>query len=286
MTTQTNKLYISDLDGTLLDNAGNLSEYSRGKLVTLLSMGINFTVASARSYVSIQEKLMGVPLTLPIIENNGAFISNLHTGKHELVNSIGADIGSGILSIILQHGCFPFVATFNGEDDFLYYQELANEGMVNFFNIRTTGNDKRLRKLDNLNHSLGESVICFTVIEQEDVLEEIEDEINLNYPGMVKSHLYHDDYFPGWYWLTIHDRRAEKGQAVKLLVDKLGFDLSQLVVFGDQTNDVSMFELAPTAIAVSNAVDELKVLATEVIGSNEEDSVVKYIEKDVAGFLA
>lgn len=277
------KLYISDLDGTLLNKAGNLSDYTKEKLISLLSKGINFTVASARSYVSIQEKLSGVPLTLPIIENNGAFISDLNSGKHEIVNHIESHIGPEILSIIFKYNCFPFISTFNGEDDFLYYQELISDGMANMFNIRLAGKDKRLKKLDDLKHSFGESVICFTVIEQEDVLEPIEEEINLNFPGMLRTHLYHDDYFPGWHWLTVHDRRAEKGQAIKLLVEKLGFDISQLVVFGDQVNDVSMFGVAAKAVAVANAVEELKAVATEVIGSNEEDSVVRFIEQEVAG---
>jgi hypothetical protein len=50
-----------------------------------------------------------------------------------------------------------------------------------------------------------------------------------------------------------------------------------LTVFGDQMNDLTMFGAAAHAIAVANAREELKRHATEVIGSNEEDSVVRYI---------
>ena len=48
-------------------------------------------------------------------------------------------------------------------------------------------------------------------------------------------------------------------------------------MFGDHNNDIEMFQEADRAIAVANATDELKALATQVIGPNDEDSVVRYL---------
>ena len=56
-----------------------------------------------------------------------------------------------------------------------------------------------------------------------------------------------------------------------------GFTLDRLTVFGDNLNDKNMFKMAKTAVAVKNATDDIKKYATEIIGSNEEDSVVKYL---------
>ena len=54
-----------------------------------------------------------------------------------------------------------------------------------------------------------------------------------------------------------------------------------MVVFGDQKNDISMFEAADECYAVSNAVKDLKVLATDIIHENNEDGVAKWLMEHV-----
>jgi hydroxymethylpyrimidine pyrophosphatase-like HAD family hydrolase len=61
------------------------------------------------------------------------------------------------------------------------------------------------------------------------------------------------------------------------MMDSYGLSEHELVVFGDQTNDIKMFKIALEAVAVANALPEVKRHATHVIGPNHEDSVVKYI---------
>ena len=65
-----------------------------------------------------------------------------------------------------------------------------------------------------------------------------------------------------------------------MMLKEWGLDDSELVVFGDSSNDTKMFQAADRAIAVANATDELKGYATQIIGSNNEDSVVKFIRRD------
>ena len=78
--------YISDLDGTLLRSDASLSSYSKSCLNEMIADGLQFTVASARSVVSMRHILDGLEISLPIIEFNGAFISDLKTGYHEVIN--------------------------------------------------------------------------------------------------------------------------------------------------------------------------------------------------------
>ena len=59
-----------------------------------------------------------------------------------------------------------------------------------------------------------------------------------------------------------------------------GLVKNELVVFGDHTNDIKMFQIADRRIAVKNAIIELKQQATHIIESNQSDGVVKYIEND------
>ena len=68
---------------------------------------------------------------------------------------------------------------------------------------------------------------------------------------------------------------ASKSNAIRQLKALLGCD--RLVVFGDGKNDIDMFELADESYAVSNAVPELKAIATGVITSNDEDGVARWL---------
>jgi hydroxymethylpyrimidine pyrophosphatase-like HAD family hydrolase len=145
---------------------------------------------------------------------------------------------------------------------------------------RQNAKDRRLRHTTNLAAPLTEDVVCFTVIGKPEKLLQLRASIQTCTEDKAESYFYENDYSPGWYWLTIHPQRATKAQAIQTLVRTYGLEECRLVVFGDQVNDIQMFQAADHPVAVANAVDELKRHATEIIGSNTEDGVVRYIEKN------
>lgn len=273
-----NKLFISDLDGTLLNNNAMLSNYSRKNLNMLIKQGLNFTVASARSVIAMQKILKGLNIRLPIIEFNGAFISDLKTGEHVIVNEISPDIKSDILNDIRKYVQHPFLSTFDGKKDRLYYVDIENDGCNWYVNDRKQNKDRRLTQIGSLKNIMDEQIVCFTIIDKKEDLEELSSILDEKYAEMIELHFIENYYSPGWYWLTIHDLRATKDQAIKELVKITGHKMDDLIVFGDNANDIKMFKKASKAIAVNNAKDELKKYADEVIGLNIENSVVKYIK--------
>ena len=273
-----NTLYISDLDGTLLQNDASLSLFSENHLREMLADGLLFTVASARSVVSIKQMLRGLPLPLPVIEFNGAFLSDLATGRHEIINALEPSVAAAVYEQVTAHGLTPFVSTFDGADDHVHYSQMLNEGMCWYLKDRLDHYDSRWRGASNdLAASLGEQVVCLTVIAKEDVLADLQAAISAAHTDSVETHLFANQYSPGWHWLTVHDRRATKDQAIKTLTNSYGLSGSEVVVFGDQGNDLKMLAAADVAVAVGNAQAEAKACADLVIGTNEEDSVVKFI---------
>lgn len=272
-------LYVSDLDGTLLRNDARLSAYSRDVLRRLLSEGLPFSVATARSMASVRPILDGLRLELPVIASNGAFLSNLETGRHEVVNAIEPAVAEDLYREILRLECGPpLLSTFDGEAERLHHGGATNDGIRWFLEDRIANGDERLRRVESLADALAHQVICMTVIGLAAPLSELEIAVRERYGPHVETHFFENGYSPGWHWVTIHDRRATKAQGVRTLVELCGLDARELVVFGDHINDVTLFEIATQAVAVSNAEDTVKRIATHVIGSNEDDSVVKYID--------
>lgn len=273
-------LYVSDLDGTLLDPQARLSDITRAGLVRLLDEGLTFTVASARNVVSIREILGDLPLRLPVISSNGAYISDLATGRYELVQTIEPALAQAIFQMIRRHGLMPFASTHGPKGDQVFYQSTENEGQHRFIDERVRNADPRLRRTERLQDELADPAVTFVVIDREGPLEALQAELVEAFGDRLETHLAEDLYVPGWPWLSIHDRRATKCQAIRILAERYGLAEREVVVFGDHVNDVSMFKAADRGIAVANAIDAVKAAAHQVIGPHQEDSVLRFIESD------
>ncbi len=273
-------VYVSDLDGTLLRDDATLSERSRVILSELIGDGLRFTVASARSVVAMQQLLAGLTLDLPVIEFNGAFLSDLATGDHLVTNSLDRDVAEDVFQMIVDRGCVPLVSTFDGRGDRLYYTNVRNPGEDWYVGDRIAASDRRLRQEDDLRSHLSEEVVCLTTIDRGDLMEDLRDAVRERHGDAVATNCFESMYSLGWHWLTVYDRKATKDQALARLVDGWGLDGTELVVFGDGQNDVQMFEMADRAVAVENAANVLKVRATEIIGSNNDDSVAVFMRGD------
>lgn len=275
--------YVSDLDGTLLRDDAQLSQSSRDTLARLIADGLAFSVASARSVISMQPLLRGLDLRLPVVEFNGAFVSDLASGRHEIVNALDPGVAEAAFTVLQKSSSCVFVSTFDGTADRLYYKELTNEGERFYVENRLAHCDSRLKLTDDLTRTLTEDVVCLTVIGRREALADLEIAIGELYSGATEVHLFENRYSPGWWWLTLHDRRATKDQAIREIASRYDLNDHELIVFGDHINDVKMFRIAARSVAVANAEPEALQHATQVIGTNEEDSVARYIEAHFRG---
>lgn len=278
-----NRIYISDLDGTLLRNDATLSPYSREALTKLINDDIKFTIASARNIYSIKEILQDLPLRIPIIGGNGAYITDYKSGKHIVINDISSEISLEILEVIQNHNCSPFISCYDGKKSSLYYKEANTHGMKWYLKERIKAKDKRLKQLKVIEGAFKERVISFVIMDKKENLIDLTNYLCENYSSLLEVHVMENQYSPGWHWLTILDKKSTKRQAIKTLIELENLEGCETVVFGDNVNDIQMFEGADRAIAVENAKAELKGRATEIIGVNEQDSVVKFILQDAYG---
>lgn len=276
------KIYISDLDGTLLTENAILSDYSKQELNELINdHNINFTVATARNVYSIKEMFKGIDLKLPVIEFNGSFITDIKTGEKLITNNIDENIVEGLLNLFNDYGQFPLISSFNGVETNLYYKENISEGMDLYLKDRREINPNTLINAKLNNSYLNEKVICFTLINKKEYLDELVVKIKNIFGVHLNIYYSKDIYYTDWYWASIYSIKAKKGNAIKELVKFLNMTDYDLTVFGDHNNDVDMFEIADNSIAVENAQQELKNYADLIIGTNKEDSVVKYIRNDI-----
>ncbi len=272
------RLFVSDLDGTLAGHRARLSPFTRRHLIALLDAGLPFTVASARSVHTLAPILAGLPLRLPIVEFNGAFITDLKTRQPLACHALGGDVAEVVLGWAVAIGVPPFVSTYVHAEQRLYPPiALVNAGIAWYDQNRRNAKDTRLRAAVDPRSLLDQSVICLTLIAKHSVLAPLAAAIAWSFPGQTQTLLYENPYQPGWHWLTVQSSLASKAHALEAIAERAGVALRDTTVFGDEVNDISMFERAGRGVAVENAIPELKRIAHETIGPHHEDSVVRYL---------
>ena len=70
------KAVISDLDGTLLNEKGKVSDFTRETVKELIDKGIKFYIATGRNYGLVKAVMDELGITIPLISANGARIND------------------------------------------------------------------------------------------------------------------------------------------------------------------------------------------------------------------
>lgn len=81
--------------------------------------------------------------------------------------------------------------------------------------------------------------------------------------------------------LMVMNKNARKRNAVKALAVHFGVQLSEIVAFGDDHNDVEMLRECGIGVAVVNAIDEAKTIADYICADCDKDGVAKWLEENV-----
>lgn len=263
-------LYVTDLDGTLLHSNERTSEYTNEIINHLVAQGLVFSYATARSYHTSHKVTQGLNADFPLIIYNGAMVVDNASGDFLIKNFFQDEI-IDVIHDLIQHGVFPIVYAFiDGVEKFTHIPEKCSAETKAFLDTRR--NDKRNNPVGTETELTTGEIFYITCIDSIEKLEPLYHKYANNYHCVFQ-----EDIYTKHQWLEIMPKAASKAHAIEQLKEHLG--CQKVVVFGDGKNDIDMFEMADEAYAVSNAVDELKQIATKVIGCNNEDAVAKWLQE-------
>lgn len=262
-------LYVSDLDGTLLRSDEKTSAYTNQVINELTDKGMLFSYATARSYSTAAKVTKGLNAPIPIITYNGAVILQNDTYDIITKNIFSVAEKDEILCTLLSQNVYPIVYAFICEKEkFSYVAKKCNTATTEF--LLTRKGDARENPVETESDLGIGDVFYFTCIDTYEKLEPL----YLKFKDKFHC-IFQKDIYSGEQWLEIVPKTVSKANAVLQLKEYLGVD--RIVAFGDGMNDIDMFEIADEAYAVENAVDELKSIATGIIGSNNSDGVAKWL---------
>lgn len=270
------KLYVTDLDGTLLNSNMALSDYGVEILNKLIDKGTNITYSTSRSFYTASMMLKKVQFSLPCITYNGAYVNYSSSGETIKKNLLDYEIYEDIFGMSNIMGLSPYVfgKTSNKEEKLLYNAP-CNNAQIKFIQERKNRHDKRLHEM-KIDCKL-EEIINLNYLYPLDKILSLKEIIHNKYDSSISIKMIKDIYNEGYYYLEIANKQANKGDMLVYISNLLGINLIDVTTFGDQSNDLEMFVIAGTKVAVDNASDELKKHADLIIDSNDNDGVIKYL---------
>jgi len=145
-------LYVTDLDGTLLNSKDKLSEYTIKAINNLIENGMCFSYATARSLSSASIVTKGLKTDIPVIIYNGTFIVNAYTKEKLFSLYYSEDEKNKVIDFLRKHSIYPLVYGFvNGVEKVSWIKYKENYGIKKYLDTRK--GDPRLRPVEN-NHDL------------------------------------------------------------------------------------------------------------------------------------
>ena len=271
-----NTLYISDLDGTLLNAQAELSEYAAKSLNHFIQNGVNFSIATARTGASALKLLSQVALNQPLILMNGVLIYDMEEERFVKREVLSFQARIKITEVMQKTGQAGLMYGLVGDKMTTYYQHLEIKPLRDFVEERMQKFNKKFIKTDDFNN-VDADIIYFCFLNTKKNIDILHSE--LKKINEINFELYQDIYSPDLWYLEISKSGVSKYSGIMFLREKYGFE--KIIGFGDNLNDIPLFKACDEAYAVSNAKPEVKSMATAVIGTNHEDGVIKWLEANV-----
>lgn len=272
------KLFVSDFDGTLLNEMHVVSDETIKAIHALRESGVSFLPASGRDYLAIQQVLKPVGETMKCIAmNGGGFFNN--NGEPLISYKMSKEKTLEVFNIIHKYDA---MMDFYLENDRV---TLVEE------NLKATYIDYLMR---SSRMTLGEMIRFLNELNFDETIVQVKDINRIAEVGVVNLEANFADIDERNQCLKelkkvsgvsltnafgnnieVACARSTKGDMVESVCELYGIKKEEVVVIGDNYNDVTMFQKFPNSYAMGNAVSELKEMTRFVADTNYNDGVAK-----------
>ncbi len=256
-------LVVSDIDGTLLTKDKTLTEAAKAAVRRLHEAGVGFTITSSRPTIGMRFLIAPLAITLPVGAFNGSSIVDPHLKPIEqhLIPEASAERSLEVLEKF-------------GVDSWLFTNELW---LTRRPDGEYVGHEKRAIKADPTiveDFAPYLTRACKIVGASSDpaLLQRCEAAMQKALGAeatAVRSQSYYLDVTPPG---------CDKGTFVQAMAKRLEISTDAVATIGDMQNDLAMFKTSGLSIAMGNATDDVKKLATHVTATNEDEGFAGAID--------
>ncbi len=261
---------VFDLDGTLLNQYGEIGQKSIEYVKQLKELGVNFTFATGRLHNSITEYADILEIKTPLISLDGAIIKSYPESKiiyesyikEKYVRRANELVEKYLLKIALSH------------DDAIYYTE--SNSLIPRLMEKYEAKFEEIESYEPFYKSTLEIVISG---DYKNAIKQIDEKMKFPSAFGLKTSFYKSQDQDGVYFLEIRNKNCSKGDGLMKLLKFQNVSIKKTAVLGDWYNDRSLFRTKALKVAVANAVDEIKKMADFITKkTNDEDGTAEFLE--------
>lgn len=264
-------LYLSDLDGTLLHADGSLSPFAKRAINALSENGVLFTFATARTYATVIPMFRDVDLRCPLVLMNGVCIYDPVKKQTIRHHALPVALGKEAERLFAKYGKNPMLYFEKDSQMRVEYRALVNDAQVNYVAQRDNFYNKGFEQVEHYNFDIGDFLYVVTLDKRSEI-EALYHEVNA-LPGI--HFLFYSDNYNDMFFLEGMKDTVSKASGALEVKRMLGAD--KIIAFGDNLNDLPLIEAADEGYAVANGHAALKEKATGILGSNDEDAVLRFV---------
>ena len=268
------KIIASDLDGTLFDSRGNLSEENLQAIKQLHEMGIHFVPTTGRAFDEMPTVLRECPYIRYYINSDGACIYDKRADvcyempMPQQVSQMVFDQLFACPTIMSVHTDTGSYTNADAHTPEIYRQYHCGDAFIKL--VMETNVPRENFKYHFYNHDAVQMICVY--------FQNIKDRNRCKQLFESDDRLLVAQSDP--YNLEIFSSNAGKGNALMSLADMLGINCDETIAMGDGHNDCTMLQAAGLGLAMANGADVIRQMADRVICTNDEHSV-DYVLKHI-----
>ena len=279
------RLLALDLDGTLLNSRGQLTERNRGAIAQARGHGVRVAVVTGRRFRDARPLALELGLDVPLIAHNGALTKHARTLETVAVLPLPLPAARNALRVGREAGADALLSDDHEGLGVLVYDHLSgdNRSLLRYVawarRVHGEEGSNAVREVPSLEDYLDHEPVhlafsggCAAMTTLNEILDQ-----ELGASVRILSTMYAKTDFA---LLDIIHPEASKGVGVAAVARELGVSREEVMAIGDNFNDIEMLRYAGVGVVMSNADPSLLELdGFHTTSSNDEDGVAVAIER-------
>lgn len=285
------KLVAIDLDGTLLDSYGRVSENNKNAIKSAIDKGTKVIIASGRGVMSVKNFANEIGANEYAVCGNGAIVYDFKKEGIIYDKFLSQKKVLQLIKICEENSIYYSIYTQNGiitkslnYNVLFYHQENATKPDGKKTNICITEDvyqyilNRKEEDYTKINICDENNIIFNGIIRK---LREVKgiDVLDVGHMSRKLMKLGTEIHSIEYFYTEITNEDTDKWNALEFLIQKLGIKREEVIAIGDNVNDQTMLENSGLGVAMANSAPYVQKMGNIVTESNNEDGVEKVIKK-------
>jgi Cof subfamily protein (haloacid dehalogenase superfamily) len=266
------KALALDLDGTILGPGAVLSDRTRQTINACREKGLQLIIATGRAIEAAERFRVLLGAEGPMVYFNGAIVADMPGARILNTTLLDFEVVDFCIDLARSMGAY-YQVFFPGASENPRQRLVAEkEGAEREMYFNHTGIRAEIGDLKEAAAGFPGCIKSMFVAEPE-----VQDALRPRIEERFGNTIYIARTLKNF--LEIMDRRVSKGQGLRFVLECRGLRQDEVIAFGDEENDIPMFEAVRFSAAPANAKDTVKARADLVTGPNTEDGVAAFLEE-------